>query len=125
MITIDDRVPTRFIPSTWMLAVEEQTLVNDTWRTTKTPADFAASNYSENLQHWILGMFGLIFELLYIIFVRWWVPPSLRNARLGNLARPDGKGRSRLIPAGSTSVKVSPPDVKEVWFAGGHGGKSF
>ena len=70
-------------------------------------------------------MFGLTFELFYIIFVRWWAPASLGNARLGSLARRDRNGQRRLIPAGSTSVKKTPPDVKEVWFAGGHGGMSL
>ncbi|KAF8330819.1 uncharacterized protein EI90DRAFT_1098640 [Cantharellus anzutake] len=119
-LALDER-RVRFIPSTWALSVEERTLANGSWRTTKLPADFAAPNYTtfENLRHWVLGMLNLPFELLYSSLVRW-LPEPLKNMRPNSQPKEESKAQRCLIPAGSTSQKWSPPDVKEVWFAGGH-----
>ncbi|KAF8330820.1 uncharacterized protein EI90DRAFT_3059374 [Cantharellus anzutake] len=120
-LALDER-RVKFIPSSWQLSAQEQTEQTENgiknWKTTKSAKDFSAPDSStlNNVQNWFSGVLELLLKIFAILF-----PPLLGGIYLFDrlFTRPKiTKPKTRLIPA--KCLERGPPDVKEVWFAGGH-----
>lgn len=74
---------------------------------------------TKNAIQWLRGMRELIIAWWFALFIRWWAHPILD---LLGLCKEDHSEPAKiaLIPSEET-----PPDVKEIWFAGDHCGMSF
>ncbi|KAF8330814.1 uncharacterized protein EI90DRAFT_3124029 [Cantharellus anzutake] len=115
----------KYAPSPYALPVAEQTLENGSWKTTQGGIRLASPNFShwDNFRHWHLGLLGFAVDILMTpthLFIGW-LPLALQGLRREMLLNLKTENNKRLIPAKSMVPQGRPPDVKEVWFAGGHG----
>ncbi|KAF8330822.1 uncharacterized protein EI90DRAFT_3059385 [Cantharellus anzutake] len=106
-MALDER-RARFIPLPWRLSGIVKERRNEGWEHHASNTRAINSPVS-----WAVGFGGLVINIVFSLFIKWWLCHIMD--RLGYHS---GNGPKRaLIPE-----EGSPPDVKEVWFAGGHGG---
>ncbi|KAF8330873.1 uncharacterized protein EI90DRAFT_3016691 [Cantharellus anzutake] len=113
-LALDER-RAKFIPSPWRLTGAKKQCKNGNW-VTKQAAEDAIAPDTEGIQatiDWVLALRDIFVGIFFKWFIEWW-PHDILN-RLGLINYGDHEPPTTLIPE-----EQFPPDLREVWFAGGH-----
>ncbi|KAF8330812.1 uncharacterized protein EI90DRAFT_3124026 [Cantharellus anzutake] len=112
-LALDER-RAKFIPSPWKLSgAKKQRKDGGGWETKQSAEDATAPDTGgiQTVIEWVSGLRALFVGIFFTLFIEWWAHGILDRLGLhGNHGPP-----TTLIPE-----EEYPPDVREVWFAGGH-----